>query len=186
MLLLLLQVLERLFLRHPELFNLEPPAVVSTVCACRLITIICQDRLGTHTFQKNGKISLTNCGGFFSVLHNDMQGAPAPFKTFGSIGGGHWVAAARLPHMPPGNLDWCEQKKTHWFIYLSRRRFLYEKTDRLPRRAPDCQTCGDLNTSPLRFVFFFSGRGTAASRCGHHRHVAAWWAGHGCRYLAPS
>jgi hypothetical protein len=57
-----------------------------------------------------------------------MQGAPAPFKTFGSIGGGHWVAAARLPHMPPGNLDWCEQKKTHWFIYLSRRRFLYEKT----------------------------------------------------------
>jgi hypothetical protein len=27
-----------------------------------------------------------------------------------------WVAAARLPHMPPGNLDWCEQKKTHWFI----------------------------------------------------------------------
>jgi hypothetical protein len=33
--------------------------------------------------------------------------SPAPWNMYGSAGGGHFVAAARLPHMPAGNLDWA-------------------------------------------------------------------------------
>ena len=35
-----------------------------------------------------------------------MSSSPAPYNSYGRIGGGHFVAAARLPQRPAGNLDW--------------------------------------------------------------------------------